>query len=66
MTFNASDKITANSDGTLTVGLSVDDSGIPTGGALNLIAPMLYDPERRDLELHRGRGHHHRSGRGAG
>ncbi len=41
VTFNASDKITANSDGTLTVGLSVDDSGIPTGGALNLIAPML-------------------------
>ncbi|MEW6435584.1 MAG: filamentous hemagglutinin family protein [Pseudomonadota bacterium] len=41
VTLQASDQITANSDGTLTVGQSLNASGNPVGGALNLTTPLI-------------------------
>lgn len=41
VSLDASDRITASDDGTLTVGQSLNGSGAPVGGALNLTTPLI-------------------------
>ncbi len=54
----ASDKITANSDGTLTVAQSLDGSGAPVGGDLNLTTPLLTAEKGAQPGVQRRRGDH--------
>ncbi|MEW6436168.1 MAG: filamentous hemagglutinin family protein [Pseudomonadota bacterium] len=50
----ASDKVTANSDGTLTVGQTTDSSGAPVGGNLTLTTPLYADENGATLSYKAG------------